>query len=212
MRKEAGIIVFIFLLFVAESYAVAESPDVIKTETVTIGVEQQYELVRPGGKSALALRFEAKEGWHLYASEETAPGGMNLKVRPEGPDYISFGEAIFPESHSYFDKTLNLKLEVYSGEFTVYVPFTVAEISGGQQEVTVEVEVEGAVCSDIQCRVPRFGKISTLVKISNSATMEKAAFLVPVSVSTKGPVVSDGLVSYSILTALLLACLSGLYF
>jgi thiol:disulfide interchange protein len=210
MRKKAGIIVFIFLLFVAESYAASESPDVIKTETVTISVEQQYGSVRPGGKSALALRFEAKEGWHLYASEETAPGGVNLKIRPAGPDYIIFGEAIFPESHSYFDKTLNLKLEVYSGEFTVYVPFTVAETSSGQQEATVEVGIEGAVCSGIQCRVPRFGKISTLVKISSGATMEKAAFLVPVSVSTKGPVVSDDLVSYSVLTALLLAFVAGL--
>lgn len=210
MRKEAGIIVFIFLLFVAESYAASKSPDVIKTETVTIGVEQQYESVRPGGKSALALRFEAKEGWHLYASEETASGGMNLKIRPAGPDYISFSEAIFPESHSYFDKTLNLKLEVYSGEFTVYVPFTVAETSGGQQEATVEIGIEGAVCSDIQCRVPRFGKISTVVKISSGATMEKAAFLVPVSVSTKGPVVSDDLVSYLVLRALLLAFVAGL--
>ena len=105
MRKKAAVILCSILLLVVNGLAVPPPGNIIKTDTVTITVEQQYESVQPGVESALAIHFELKEDWHFYASAKTAPGGMNLKLKPLMDEYISFSEPIFPPPKDYFDKS-----------------------------------------------------------------------------------------------------------
>ena len=49
--------------------------DIVKTE-----IQQQYDSVRPGSDSALAIHFKMSQDWHFYADEKTAPNNMVLSV------------------------------------------------------------------------------------------------------------------------------------
>jgi thiol:disulfide interchange protein len=211
MREKAVVILWLVLIFAAGGLAEAAG-SVVRSDVVTISVESQHEIVRPGSKSALAVHFEPKEDWHFYASAATAPGGMNLKLKPSAEaDYISFSKPIFPKPHLYFDKALGKKLEVFSEEFTVFLPFSVSQLAAGNSPIGVTIGIEGAVCSDVQCRMPDFGQLSTNLKFGTA--MSEAKFAVPEAVESgtvNGPGFLDERLSYPMWFALGLAFLAGL--
>ena len=155
MRKKVAVIVWLVLILCVNGSAVSPSPSVIKGDVVTISVEQQYEAVQPGSKSVLAVHFELEKDWHFYASAKTAPGGMNLKIRPSAGKYVSFGEPIFPASQLYFDKSSGKKLEVFSNKFTVFLPFSISPLLPGAGEIGVEISIEGAVCSSSRSSISK---------------------------------------------------------
>jgi len=213
MRKKTVVILCLILISTADSFAAPpQSSSVIKTDVVTISVEQQYEVVEPGGRSALAVHFELKEDWHFYASSETAPGGVNLKLKPSAEeDYIGFSEPIFPRPHLYFDKTSKKTLEVFSDEFTVFLPFTVSKDmpkTKGTLNALLTIKIEGAVCSDVRCRMPDFRDLGAVIKIAPDVVMAKPKFAPPEE--AKAIPLSAQQVSYSIWFALGLAFLAGL--
>jgi len=217
MREKAAVILLLVLLFAVNGFAVPAPGNIIKTDVVTISIEQQYDVVQPGSKSALAVHFELKEDWHFYASVETAPGGMSLKIKPLAKKPVDFSELIFPQPHFYFDKFSGRELEVFSGEFTVFIPFSVAVDpllpESGSAGVDVTVGIEGAVCSDIQCRVPDFGGLSIEVKIDSDAMMSEPKFVVPEmtkAIPTDAAISASQWASYSVWFALGLAFLAGL--
>jgi thiol:disulfide interchange protein len=218
MRKRAAVTLFLILILTVDAFANPSPGNVVKTDVVTISVEQQHEVVEPNSRSALAVHFELKEDWHFYASAETAPGSMNLKIKPsaETKDVINFSEPIFPQPHLYLDKSSGKKLEVFSDKFTVFLPFSVEpillDISTGF-DVGIKVDIEGAVCSDIQCRVPDFGQLSTEVKIAYEPPMGEAKFVLPKAteaIPPNAPRTAGPWVSYSVWFALGLAFLAGL--
>ncbi len=216
MREKAVAILSLVLIFAVGGFAAAAG-SVIKSDVVTISVEKQHEVVEPGGKSALAVHFELTEDWHFYASAQTAPGGMNLKLKPSAEaDYISFSEPIFPKAHLYFDKALGKKLEVFSEKFTVFLPFSVRPVllrTGTASDHQIKVNIEGAVCSDVQCRMPDFGQLVAQVKIGFDPPMGDAKFAVPDAAESggaAGPVFLDEGLSYPMWFALGLAFLAGL--
>ena len=205
----------IFLvLFAVNAFAGPASIGVIKTDIVTASVEQQYEAVQPGSKSALAVHFDLKKDWHFYASARTAPGGMNLKIKPSAEN-LSFSHPIFPQPKLHFDKFSGKKLEVFSNRFTVFLPFSVELYlpRTGRDSVDVRVGVEGAVCSDVQCRMPDFGQLSTKVRITGNAAMSEPKFSLPdlqkSAQEAKLPATGQW-TSYSAWFALGLALLAGL--
>lgn len=177
MRNRALIVFSSLLLFACLAEA-AEQADTVKTDTVTISAEQQYDNVLPGGESALAIHFKLKKNWHFYASQESAPAGTVLKVTPETADGVVFKKPIFPKSKKYFDKSSNRKLEVFSDNFTVYIPFAIAE-DVASDNISISVAIYGAVCSDVQCRMPDFGKLGTVVNIRSDAVMGNEKFALP---------------------------------
>lgn len=216
MREKAVVILLLVLIFVSGGLS-APAGNVIKSDVVTVAVEKQHEVVAPGSESVLAVHFELAADWHFYASAETAPGGMNLKLKPSAEaDYVSFSEAIFPRGHLYFDKAFGSKLEVFSEKFTVYLPFSVdeaADITGEDANIAVKIGIEGAVCSDVQCRVPDFGQLTIDVKVSPDAAMGEAKFVLPEAVESggaAGPSFLDERLSYPMWFALGLAFLAGL--
>jgi len=217
MWKKAAVILCLIFIFAVNGLAILPPAGVIKTDVVTISVEQQYKQVRPGSKSALAIHFELKKDWHFYASAETAPGKMNLKLKPSAEeDYISFSEPIFPQPHLYFDKSSKKTLEVFSDKFTVFLPFSVESIllrTGTGFNVGIKVGIGGAVCSDIQCRVPDFGQLSTEVKIAYEPPMGEPKFVLPQltkAVHVGKPAMAGQWTGYSAWFALGLAFLAGL--
>ena len=94
MREKAAVILCLVLIFAVNGLAGPPPGSVIKTDTVTISVEKQHEVVEPNSRSALAVHFELKKNWHFYASAKTAPGGMNLKIKPSVETFITFSEPI----------------------------------------------------------------------------------------------------------------------
>ncbi len=226
MQKITAVILCTLCILAANVYSSDEtasapdstvSSDVISIDIVTISVEQQHDFVNPHSKSALAVRFQLKENWHFYASAETAPGGMNLKLSPSSDkDLINFSEPIFPHSQLYFDKALGIKLNVFSDNFTVYLPFRAADIKTASTEDILEgvqIAVEGAVCSDIQCRVPDFDDLSTEIRISFGSAIGEDKFTLPdlKEPPRKGsPSATNQWASYSTWFALGLAFLAGL--
>jgi thiol:disulfide interchange protein len=216
MREKSAVILCLILFFAINGLAASPDSGVIKTDVVTISVEQQYEVVKPDSKSALAVHFKLKKDWHFYASAETAPGGVNLKLASSSEKFISFSEPIFPQPHLYFDKSSGKNLEVFSNEFTVFLPFSVSELDlkdGKPIDVVVKIGIEGAVCSDVQCRVPDFGKLSSSIKIAPEATMGEAKFVLPKAtkaIPSSSLRTTGQWASYSVWFALGLAFLAGL--
>ena len=216
MRKKTTVIFLWSILIFAVNGFAASPAGIIKTDIATISVEQQYEAVQPGGKSVLAVRFEAAKDWHFYASAETAPGGMNLKLDPSAEKFVTFSEPIFPEPHLYFDKSSGEKLKVFSDKFTVFLPFSVSGVQlkpGESITIAAKIGIDGAMCSDIQCRMPEFGALSANIKISGDAAMTNAKFTLPEgTIQTKTDGVAPVLkgTNYSVWFALGLAILAGL--
>ena len=216
MRKRAAVILCLILISAVNGFAVPPPGNVIETDTVTISVEKQHEVVEPNSRSALAVHFELKKDWHFYASAKTAPGGMNLKLKPSFPSYINFSEPIFPQPHLYFDKSLGKKLEVFSDKFTVFLPFTVSQDmpkTEGTWNTLVPIKIDGAVCSGIQCRMPDFGNLGTVIKIALVATMGEPKFILPDLTDAAPTVTSPSAgqwASYSVWFAFGLAFLAGL--
>ena len=185
MLKEVAAIFWLILVFAVNAFAAPPPGNVIKTDVVTITVEQQYETVRPGSKSALAVHFELEKGWYFYASSKTAQGGMNLKLKPteKKSRTIVFSKAVFPQPIVHFDKFSDEELEVFSGKFTVFIPLTVGIDlifpKAGSITTDVEISIEGAVCSGVQCRMPDFGNLGTVIKITPDAVMSNPRFSLP---------------------------------
>ncbi|MDD5458527.1 MAG: cytochrome c biogenesis protein CcdA [Phycisphaerae bacterium] len=195
---------FAVLLICLNIFATASS--VIKKDVVTTSLESQFDTVRPDSNSALAIHFAAEDGWHFYADPQSAPGGMDLKVKASAAEGIEFAAPIFPESHTYYDKTLKQSLAVFSGDFTVYVPFRVGDIK--DKTIDITIQIKGAVCSAMQCMTPTFEPLAVQMKVDPAAAMDKPAFEVPPPQSKK--TYTGQWANYPVWLALLLAVVAGL--
>ncbi|MFH1369970.1 MAG: thioredoxin family protein [Planctomycetota bacterium] len=213
MRGKRSGILLVFVLLAAGTLAL-EAAEKRKVDVVSFWAEQQYDAVSPGGKSAVAIHFELEKGWHFYASADTDPGGMNLKFEPneQGPHILTFSKPIFPKTDWLYDEALGKKIEVIGGKFTVYLPFETAADVAEPKAIVVDIGINGAVCTETQCRVPDFGSVKTAVKIEKDATSQQPKFVVPeAQTPTKTASRSAGQwASYSVWAALILAFVAGL--
>ncbi|MGA2071352.1 MAG: thioredoxin family protein [Sedimentisphaerales bacterium] len=207
MRIRITSILSLFLLMTACVVA-AEVPQRQKINVVTFWAEQQFDVVSPAGKSAIAVHFELEKDWHFYASADNAPGGMNLKLEPneQGTKLLSFGKPIFPKPGWIYDDALGKKIDVIGGDFTVYLPFIVSE-SAGEKTVVVDIGISGAVCSNTQCRVPDFGGVKVEVKIKLGESLQPKFTLPEPHKSSSS---AGQLADYSVWAALILAFVAGL--
>ncbi len=116
----------------------------------------RLEPARIDEKAGIAVIFEGTDDLHYYAKAETAPApGLELKVQPESDDF-TFGEVIFPKWHLFTDP-LNKKIEVYEGNFTVFVPITEASAPTDTtltDKGNVEVKISGIACTSKICLPP----------------------------------------------------------
>lgn len=134
----------------------------------------QHNPVLQDSNSALQIKINLADDWHFYADPCTAPSGMELKVSPSA-DGITFGKPIFPLGGDYFDKITEKKLRVYSGSFSVYIPFKISAVGGSVQ---VNVEVKGLACSEQLCK-PADYTLNKKLEVFSSADMSKPAFEIP---------------------------------
>ena len=205
-----------FVMLAAGAFA-EQAPQRRKADVVTFWAEQHFNAVAPGGQSAVAVHFELEKGWHFYASADTAPGGMNLKLDPneQGSHVLVFSKPVFPKADWLFDEAFGKKVEVIGDKFTVYLPFSVtvdALQKTGEKIIPVDIGIEGAVCTETQCRVPDFGSIKTEVKIAADVNNRQPRFVLPeAQPPSKGTgSLSGRWANYSVWAALVLAFVAGL--
>lgn len=172
MSKERFLLLIILLtgLF----FSLAQAAEKIKDDFVEIELIFQHEPVAPDSNSAVRIKFNLEKDWHFYADKNTAPQQMALKIIPQGQELI-FSKPVMPRSNSYFDKITNGKLAVYSGNFSIFIPF-VADANSRSTEV--KILIDGLACSKQLCRKTSY-ELSKKLDISASADMANAKFSVP---------------------------------
>ena len=189
--------------------ALAQSAQQFADDVVNITVSTMHDSVSAGSSSALKLHFKLKDKWHFYASKETAPGEMNLKIIPRENESITFSAPLLGESEKYFDESSGKQVDVFNEEFDIYIPFTINENATDKKTIELQVTIDGAICSDMQCRfMPADTSIDTTVNIGESLT--EAKFNLPAPTAKKSLAIIDSRLSYSIWFALMLAFVAGL--
>jgi thiol:disulfide interchange protein len=229
MRKKAAAILWIVLLVALNTCVHAQnegetnsdgpnaSTDIINTsvEIARLGNEVSSARLVPARMDdmlGVAIIFEGTDDLHYYAKAETAPAGYNLKVEAKS-DVFEFGNAVYPQWSTFFDKALNKGVEVYSGNFSVFVPITSATAKSGADQpikpADVEVKITGVACTSKICLPPFGGGEGVMLRTSidwnqrdswKQVTIESAVDEGP---SRAGP-------SYSVWFALGLALVAGL--
>lgn len=101
-------------------------------------------------QAGIVVSFQGSDDLHFYAVKENSPGGMyNLQITPKAEGII-FGDAIFPKWKDFYDNGLQKNVEVYVGDFDVFVPVE----SGGTGTKDVTVTIEGIACTSQVCLAP----------------------------------------------------------
>jgi len=166
----------------------------------------RFEPARMDTLFGLAVIFEGTGDLHYYARPETAPSpGFELKVKAKSGNF-SFGDAAFPKWKIFTDPA-GSKVEVYAGDFTVFVPITTAN-APAQVTAYVEVTISGITCTSKLCLPPFEKTLQTQIDWSRRDSFRQISLKAegdtasPVRV-TKGP-------AYSTWFALALAFIAGL--
>jgi len=107
----------------------------------------------------LAIVFQGTDDLHFYASEDTAPApGMQLKVEATSVS-LRFGQAVFPRWKTFNDPAIG-QIQVYVGNFTVFVPIQPQSLAAAGGQAVVRVRVTGIACTSQLC-LPPFEKTLT---------------------------------------------------
>ncbi|MFC1677499.1 thioredoxin family protein [Planctomycetota bacterium] len=159
------------------------------------------EAARQSDQAGVAVIFEGSSDLHFYAKSE-APDGfklIKLTVEAESKDF-EFGEAVYPR-WSVFRDPLGNMVEIYSEEFTVFVPIESVKGSGGEVVVTIS----GQACTSSVCLLPFETKLGTNVDWAQRQLWKE--IYIEKAVDTKAVIVGP---SYSVWFALVLAVVAGL--
>ncbi len=211
-------ILWIACIFVARCFASGQNTNELSSITPDSrdGVELansgqevstvRIEPVRMDSKAGIAVIFEGTDDLHYYAKAETAPAeGLELKVQAISDDF-DFGEVVFPKWH-FFTDPLGSKIEVYEGNFTVFVPITAFKTPAKTviSENDIEVKISGIACTSKVCLPPFEKTLQTKIVWVWRDSWRKISF--ETNDDTPDTITSP---SYSIAFALGLAFLAGL--
>jgi thiol:disulfide interchange protein len=211
-------ILWIFFIFIAACSAsgqnISETGTTIKVDAAT-SVELvkhqkessslRIEPARMDDKFGISVIFEGTDDLHYYAKSETAPAGLNLKFEAKS-DVFDFGEVVFPKWHLFTD-SLGEKIEVYEGNFTVFVPIAAVKAPAGTviSEGDIELKIAGIACTSKVCLPPFDKTLQTKIDWSQRDSWSKINF--ETDNETAKTITAP---SYSIPFALGLALLAGL--
>ncbi len=112
-----------------------------------------FEPARLGEQAGIAVIFKGTHDLHYYANPNTAPApGFELKITAKSDD-LEFGDAVFPRWEVITDP-VGTKVEVYAGDFTVFVPVKSAKAATASTVSNVEVKITGITCTSKLCLPP----------------------------------------------------------
>ena len=212
-------ILWIAGIFAATSSAPGENtnePESIITPSSTAGVvlassgqeisTVSIEPARVDSQAGIAVIFEGTDDLHYYAKSETAPAeGLELKVQAISDDF-DFGEVVLPKWH-FFTDSLGSKIEVYEGNFTIFIPITAFKTPAKTviNENDIEVKISGIACTSKVCLPPFEETLQTKIDWSQRDSWRKISLE---TVDDTPETITAP--SYSIPFALGLAFLAGL--
>jgi len=135
----------------------------------------RLEPARLDGKSGLAVVFEGTDDLHYYARAETAPS-LDLRLKVEAAsDGIKFGDAVFP-AWKVFTDPAGRKVEVYAGNFTVFVPILGESSAGTARDTRVTVRVTGIACTSKLCLRPFEKTLTTTITPAAAGSWRPISF------------------------------------
>ena len=213
MREKSAAIFWVVLVFAVTGGAWGENASAsASTAPVELArYEKEFssariEPARMDGQKGIAVIFEGTDDLHYYAKAETAPApGLELKVEAKSGDF-EFGEAIFPK-WEFFTDFVGRKVEVYAGNFTVFVPITgvTAKTKVDLSQADVEVKISGQACTAMVCLRPFEKTLPVTIDYSQADSWKEISFKTAPDEDEiiKGP-------RYSVWFALGLALLAGL--
>lgn len=225
MRKKAAAILWIIFLVELNTCAIAQitvepnssgpngSTNIFGSSVEIARYENQVSSARllPARMDegvGIAVIFKGTEDLHFYAKAETAPAGYRLKVDANS-EVFTFGDVVYPQYTTFFDKALNKSIEVYSGNFTVFVPITeIVGKTGTPQDIEpadVKVKITGIACTSKICLPPFEKTLRTKIDWGQRDSWEQVTLETASDAGT--PPVRP---SYSVWFALSLALLAGL--
>ncbi len=184
-------------------FSVASAAEKIKDDFVEIELIFQHQPVVPDSNSAVRIKFNLKKNWYFYADKNTAPQGMSLKITAQGEGLI-FSDPVFPKGQLYFDKVTNQKLGIYSGSFSIFIPFATGANS---QSTEVKIVIDGLSCSEQLCRKAHY-ELSKELDVSIFARMDEPKFSIPAPIVVEK--VGSGIPQTPPIVALPLAIVAGL--
>lgn len=159
------------------------------------------------GRKGIAVVFSGTEDLHYYAREETTPApGLQLIIDVQSPT-LDFDKPVFPEWEIFRDP-IGIDVEVYVGDFAVFVPFAESVELEGKEPADVTVKLTGIACTSKLCLSP-FEK--TLRLQFNAGSDEDYKIYEFEKAKTGAAAVTlEGFAGYPIWYALGLALLAGL--
>jgi len=181
MREKSAAIFWVVLVFAVTGGAWGENASgSASTAPVELArYEKEFSSARIGparmdGQKGIAVIFEGTDDLHYYAKPETTPApGFELKVEAKSDDF-GFGEAIFPKWEIFTD-SVDGKVEVYAGHFTVFVPIKTAKVPT-KPTGRVEVKISGQACTAIICLRPFEKTLRTRIDLSQSDSWDQISF------------------------------------
>ena len=112
----------------------------------------RIESARMNSQPGIAVIFSGTSDLHFYAKSETAPSPQyKLTVKPVSSDF-TFGEPSYPQWKMFSDPE-GKNVEVYAGNFTVFIPI----LSAASSQTTtgdVNVTISGLACTSMLCLPP----------------------------------------------------------
>jgi thiol:disulfide interchange protein len=179
--------------FSLNSTSTHEQPPEGWTEILKLEPDFSWARVHPakqGNQSGLVVQFQGTEGIHYYAQQR--PNGYDFDVSPltvsATSERVTLGSAALPVPHTYRDTNFETDIDIYSGDFEVFVPFTESPPAGS---LNVTVTISGQGCTDTGCTPPKTANIeltfdpSTTPWASLPPPPDAPAHAKPVSETTK---------------------------
>jgi len=215
-RKWIGAVLIFALPYYALGQITSE-PNAPTDSNDTSGIElaryeQEYSSVRfvptrMDEQPGVAVIFTGTHDLHYYARPETAPApDFNLKISAQS-SALEFGDAVFPQWEIFTDPVGN-KVEVYAGDFTVFVPITAVKAAADVTAADIEITISGMTCTSIACLPPFEKALATQIDYSQRDSWRQIGY--DASSDTNAAVGAIEEPSYSTWFALGLAFIAGL--
>ena len=121
---------------------------------------------RAGDQTGVALQFEGSHDLHYYADAESAVmPGSELMVAAEA-EGLTFGTPLLPPSSPYYDAGQEKQINVFVGQFHIFIPITSTVDPG--QTYSVRATINAQTCTSQDCQMP-FTETLTLALASDTA-------------------------------------------
>ncbi len=167
----------------------------------------RIEPARMDQQAGIAVLFTGTHDLHYYASPKTAPApGFELKVEAKS-DALDFSKAMFPKWQIITNPGSDTRVEVYAGDFTVFVPITTAKAQAQTGAADVEVKIAGITCTSLLCLPPFEKTLQAKFDWRLHDSWRQISLEAPGDTSAAAPAATGP--SYSTWFALTLAFLAG---